>query len=122
MKKLLIKSGSSALFFILFTASDFLPEKNYQNIWCQENCGITEAVLDDKTRVDCLTATNAIEFDFAKKWAEAIGQALHYGIKTGKRPGIVIIKKTPSDDHYVEFIKNIIAQYNLPIDVWTITP
>lgn len=27
----------------------------------------------DKTRVDCLTETHAVEFDFAKKWAESSG-------------------------------------------------
>jgi len=29
--------------------------------------------LPDKTRIDCLTTTHAVEHDFGSKWAEAIG-------------------------------------------------
>jgi len=36
-------------------------EKWYQEKYCTEE---SEAVLDDGTRVDCLTATHAIEYDF----------------------------------------------------------
>ena len=50
------------------------PEKWYQERWCNENGGKVEVVLADRTRCDCLTSTNAVEFDFGPKWAEAIGQ------------------------------------------------
>lgn len=40
--------------------------------------------LSDNTRVDCMTDTLAVEFDFANKWAECIGQALYYGKQTKK--------------------------------------
>jgi hypothetical protein len=52
------------------------PEKWYQRRWCVENRGELEVVLPDGTRCDCLTATNAVEFDFGAKWAEAIGTGL----------------------------------------------
>jgi len=65
--------------------------KPYQEKWCTEHGGQVEVVLPDRTRCDCLTETHAIEFDFGKKWAEAIGQALYYAIQTGKKPGIVLI-------------------------------
>lgn len=48
-------------------------EKYYQTEMCQELGGEMEYLLFDKTRVDCLTDEYAIEVDFAKKWAEAIG-------------------------------------------------
>ena len=40
-----------------------------------------EVVMKDGTRCDILTSTHAIEVDFAKKWAEAIGQSLNYASK-----------------------------------------
>ena len=60
--------------------------------YVQENCsGQIEVVLQDRTRVDCLTDTYAIEFDYCPKWAEAIGQSLHYALMTGKQPAIALI-------------------------------
>ena len=53
-------------------------ESSYQHAYCSACNGIEEYKLPDYTRVDCLTDTHAIEFDFANKWAESIGQALHY--------------------------------------------
>ena len=41
-------------------------EKDYQQAWCAASGGTTEYVLPDKARVDCVTNTHAIEFDFAK--------------------------------------------------------
>lgn len=45
----------------------------------------------DYTRVDCLTDVHAVEFDFANKWAESVGQALHYQLMTGKKAMVVLI-------------------------------
>jgi len=59
-------------------------EKDYQDEWCQ---GEKEHGLSDRTRVDCLTDTHAIEIEFANKWKEAIGQSLHYSLMTGKKTG-----------------------------------
>ncbi len=91
------------------------PEKWYQDQWCKEKGGQTEVVLPDRTRCDCLTDTHAID-DFADKWAEAIGQALHYGMQTGKRPGIVLILESPKDRKYLLRLNSIIEHYKLPID------
>ena len=57
-------------------------ESSYQHAWCSIHNGIEEYKNSDFTRVDCLTDTHAIEFDFADKWAESIGQALHYSFMT----------------------------------------
>ena len=93
------------------------PEAHYQEIWC-EYIGEVEVILDDDTRVDCLTDTHAIEFDFANKWAEAIGQSLHYSVMTGKRAGIVIIvEDIQKDSKYIWRLFNIIAKKNLSIDI-----
>jgi len=95
-------------------------EKEYQNQWCAGHNGITEYVLDDGARVDCLTDEYAIEFDFAPKWAEAIGQALYYAEKTGKKPGIVLIIEKYGDERYLKRLLKVSEKYQ--IRVWTMKP
>ena len=93
------------------------PERYYQNTYCK---GIKEHVLPDRTRVDCLTDTHAIEYDFGKKWAEAIGQSLGYAFATNKRAGIVLILESKKDRKYWIKLNSIIDHYGLPIDTWTL--
>ena len=97
-------------------------EKWYQERWCKANGGQMEVVLPDKTRCDCLTDTHAIEFDFGKKWAESIGQALYYSIQTGKRAGVVLILEKPGDYKYWIRLNTIIEHFSLPIDTWKTAP
>ena len=70
-------------------------EKSYQHAWCSAHNGIKEYENQDKTRVDCLTQHHAVEFDFTNKWAESIGQALHYQLITGKKAMVVLILEEP---------------------------
>jgi len=56
-------------------------ERYYQEKFAKEIGGQVEVVMKDGTRYDILTSTHAIEVDFAKKWAEAIGQSLNYASK-----------------------------------------
>lgn len=70
-------------------------ESSYQHTWCSAHKGIEEYENIDKTRVDCLTEYHAVEFDFANKWAESIGQALHYQLMTGKKAMVVLILEDP---------------------------
>lgn len=86
-------------------------EKEYQAKWCKAHNGTTEYKLNDKMRVDCLTDTLAVEFDFAPKWAECIGQALYYGQKTNKTPACVLIMENPEKD--TKYLKRLrYAVYN----------
>ena len=96
------------------------PEKWYQERWCAEKGGEMEVVLPDRTRCDCLTTTNAVEFDFGPKWAEAIGQALYYSIQTGKRAGVVLILEKSTDRRYWIRLNSVIEHFRLPIDTWEI--
>lgn len=91
-------------------------EAYYQDKWCSVNNGQTEYRLEDMTRVDCLTDTHAIEFDFAKKWAESIGQSLHYSRMTGKKAGIVLIIGKDKDIVYYNRIKPLCDE--LGITLW----
>lgn len=108
---------------LLFPAISFAAhahrEKWYQDRWCGKRSGQLEVTLPDSTRIDCLTEDNAIEFDFAKKWAEGLGQALHYGAITGKRPGVVLILEDPKDRKYLRRLKSTLERLDLPVDVWT---
>ena len=90
--------------------------------------GKIEVRLEDKSRVDCLTDTHAIEYDFAHKWAEAIGQALHYSAVTGRKPGIVIIvDPKKKGTRYLARLFSAIGQIPCApnktpcIDVWVIS-
>jgi len=94
-------------------------EKYYQGIWCTEAGGELETRPRDGLRVDCETASHAVEFDFASKWAEAVGQSLAYAGATGKRAGIVLILERSADLRYLDKLRFTIAVGNLPIDVWT---
>lgn len=97
-------------------------EKEYQEQWCnsQLNC-ISEYELSDKTRVDCLTPTHAIEFDFGKKWAEAIGQSLYYALKTNRKPGVVLILEDKNKEQkYLNRLQEVAKRYG--IDVWVMSP
>lgn len=94
-------------------------EKEYQAKWCAEHGGEIEHVLDDNTRVDCLTDTHAIEFDFADKHSEAIGQALYYSAKTKRKPGIVLILEDPKDAKYLMRLNFTNKNKVLDIKVWT---
>ena len=91
-------------------------EKEYQKIWCQKAGGITEFRNPDNTRVDCLTDNYAIEFDFAEKWAESIGQALYYGLLTNKNSGIVLISENGKKDlPYIKRAALLAKKYNIKL-------
>lgn len=95
-------------------------EKDYQDAWCKEANGQQEYRLDDAARVDCLTAEYAIEFDFAPKWGESIGQALYYGIKTNKKPGVVLIMEDEEKEgHFFNRLKTVADKYG--ITIWIMT-
>jgi len=112
------------LLFLLLTASllqakHLHKEKYYQKIVCSKFNGVFEYKLRDKTRIDCLTSTYAIEVDFANKFYEAIGQSLYYGLMTNHRPGIVLILENPKKDiKYLQRLKKVAKAYQ--IEVWTI--
>jgi len=125
MKKILF-SIIIVLFFLLpseaKTSREHLYfESDYQRAWCEKNCGQTEVVLFDKARVDCVTKTHAVEFDFAPKWAESIGQALYYGEVLKKNSGIVLIVEDKiKDKKYIDRVKTVCKKHC--ITLWLMYP
>lgn len=96
-------------------------EKEYQKAWCERRGGVLEYVLDDGARVDCLLPDYAVEFDFCSKWAESIGQALYYALKTGRKAGVVLIMENPEKEgQYVKRLKAVAEKYD--ITVWVVAP
>jgi len=89
-------------------------EKYYQVKLCKELKGEMEYRLSDRTRVDCLTNNYAIEVDWAKKWAEGIGQSLYYSQMTGKKPAVALII-TKKDKRYKKRLEKVADRYNIKI-------
>lgn len=89
------------------TMTPDMPEHFYVDNWCKMEFGRKEAVLWDMTRVDCLTKDYAVEFDFAKKWAESVGQSLYYAELTHKKPAVVLILKNWADLRYVKRVERL---------------
>jgi hypothetical protein len=82
MKKTALIFLLMLLFPCLLSAKREHTEKWYQKWWCEAQNGQVEVVLPDGTRCDCLTDTHAVEFDFGRNWAEAIGQSAYYSLQT----------------------------------------
>ena len=113
------------LFVIVFIVGGYLliakqePHKKYERYYQTELCnrldGVMEYRLPDRTRVDCLTQEYAIEVDFAKKWAESIGQSLYYAKMTDKMPAIGLILDSDKDKRYLKRLSLIAKAYDIKI-------
>jgi len=113
MKTLLI------ITLLLLTTTSHALERDYQTTWCNANQGQPHR-LANGTQVDCLTATHAIEVEYAPKFYEGIGQSLFYAMHTGKRAGILLIVDLPKDQRYLNRLNETIKHHRLPIDVFII--
>ncbi len=103
---------------LLLTSVLFATEAEYVNAFCE---GEIEVRLPDRTRIDCVEDGKVMEYDFARKWAECFGQALHYGAETGK-PAVcvLILKKVPKDCMYYQRLVDDVTWWGLPIEVRTV--
>jgi hypothetical protein len=92
-------------------------ERDYQKIFCKNLNGKIEYRLIDKSRIDCLTSEYAIEIDYGKKWAEAIGQSLYYSYMTNRKAGIGIIVdlKSKSDSRYLKRLYEVTKKLNIKV-------
>ncbi len=101
--------------FTALQAKNLHHEKYYQMQLCNTLGGEMEVVLQDRTRVDCLTEKYAIEVDFAKKWAESIGQSLYYGYMTRRKPAIALIINLPKEQRYLKRVDVMCKKYNIKL-------
>jgi len=109
------------MILLLLTLTTFARENHeryYQEISAKQLVGEMEVIQEDSTRVDIVTKTHAIEVDFADKWAEGIGQCLHYSGMTGLDAGLILIVEGDKDDKYVELVKKLLIKKSLRIYLW----
>lgn len=83
--------------------------------WCLSMGGQAEVTLADNSRADCVTPTAVYEADYGAKWAEAIGQSLHYSHLTGKLPGILLIDASEAQ---AKRLDGALRYWGLPVEVW----
>lgn len=98
MRKIILTSMLILISLPVMAAKRLHPEAEYQKAWCDKRGGVIEYELPDKCRVDCLLPDMAVEFDFANKWAECIGQSLYYGKMTNRQPACVLIMERGEKD------------------------
>lgn len=76
----------------------------------------TEVTLWDRTRVDMVNDTYAIEVDWAPKWAEAIGQSLYYAEVTKLKPAIILlVKNKTTESRYIYRAQTVAAKYDIQL-------
>ncbi len=81
---------------------------------CNKLKGKIEYRLPDKTRVDCLTDEYAIEVDWAKKWAEGIGQTLYYASITNKKPAVALIV-AEGEERFVKRLTTVANEFDIKV-------
>lgn len=59
----------------------------------------------------------ATEYDYAYKWYESVGQSLHYAMKSGLKPRIVLIIDKKQYKHYYKIALQLCQKYNIKLDI-----
>ena len=80
----------TASWVLLISAGSVLAdERTWQTRYC---AGMQlEKHLSSGGYVDCLSSEYAIEVEWNKNWAEAVGQSLYYASATGRKPAIILL-------------------------------
>lgn len=89
-------SAQLAPVHVLRNVEDEQPNRNevqWSAYFAEKYAAEPEAVLWDRTRVDLLSDTEAIEVEWAEKQYQAPGQAVWYGIVSGKPPAVLLLVK-----------------------------
>ena len=97
-------------------------ESWYADALADEAGAKSEVRMRDGTRCDVLTASHAVEVEFAAKWCEAVGQSLNYASQTGKAGAIAIILERDSDVRFLQRLRALIAFHRLPLVIVVMRP
>ena len=121
--KLLLSTG--VLLSLMTLSATAETEKTYADRYCED--GVREQRLNQGrtyVKVDCLTASHALEVEFAHKWPEAIGQALNYAqLARPRSAGIILVcQKTSTCTTHGLRLTTTIKNFRLPISVWYCLP
>jgi hypothetical protein len=108
-------------FLLIFFGSVVISqnESHYINLLVNQLNGVKEQRVQNG-RVDIVTATHAIEVEWASNWKHSIGQALWYGLQTNKEPGIILLMKSIDDRKYGIMLQSALdyAGISEKIKVW----
>ena len=75
-----------------------------------------EVVLTDGSRVDLLSETHAYEVERAPVWAQAIGQAVHYGLQSQREPAIIILVSDPAKEwRHIARVARVCGRLEIPL-------
>ena len=121
----MIRLISILILFATAAVADPRPQREsyYSDLWCSVRNGQQEVVTSLGTRIDCLLDHYAVETDFDTKWAEGLGQALHYSAMTGKKAAVLlIIQNHDGSDRsqYVERLATTIDVLSLDVEIFFI--
>ena len=99
-------------------SQDRQRESYYQKEFAEVMNGEREVILEDRTRVDIVTDTHVIEVDFAEKWAESIGQSLHYEKMLGKKAGVLLVIKGDEEVRFLERLMGVAVEHGIDVWIW----
>lgn len=118
MKKIIIVLLLIALAIILMSQTQTTRQKEvyYQNKFAEIIHGATNVRLYDKTEVDIINDTFAIEVDFSEKWAESIGQSLFYAEMTNHKAGVLLVVNSNLDERFIKRLMTVAVRKD--ITVW----
>ena len=92
------------------------PHLSINAKWLEKS---SKTVKTNKGDIEILTDIYAIEIDYAKNWAESIGQSLYYALISDKKPGILLIIENPvNENKYLKKIITVADEYG--IKLWMI--
>lgn len=97
-------------------------ESWYADALASESGAKSEVRMRDGTRCDVLTATHAVEVEFAAKWCEAVGQSLNYASQTRKAGAVALILESKDDARFLQRLRKLIAFHRLPLVVVVLKP
>jgi len=105
------------------TISEAQSERQWQHLYCQ---GMSVDVhLKTGGEVDCLSAEFAIEVEWTKHWAEAVGQSLYYAGDTSRKPGIILLCESTGYDQaeglcrsHIYRLETALKFVNRKVELW----
>lgn len=101
-------------------AAEKRNEAYYAERWCAEAGGREEVTLPSGARADCITEEFAVEVDWSNKWAEGLGQAMHYASETGKRAAVVLLIHEKSKNAEIYRLESTIAAYGVDVQIFVV--
>ena len=110
------KLKSMIFILIIFTSSAFAGEVEETRRLAEKYKAQAEVVLWDLTRVDLLNDEYAIEVEWPRKWAEAVGQSLYYAEVTKRKPAIILlVRDKRSESKYIYRLQTVTAKHGIKL-------